>query len=337
MSQEPTPSNEPTSAPTPTPAGKPTPAAGPRQPPKSRPANPFPMAGKPLHKPSPREGIRSQLRQAIRRPPEPQTPLQERIDHVLNQADSVAGRVVELSIGLLILLACSLYVLEAELVGTEQADWIPLLVTIENAITVVFLVEYLIRFWARGFSPRYLITPMALVDLIAILPLFLPAGQLHFVRVLRMFRVLRMLRLVQTRKFFFGEVTEDHLMVMRIMFTIGCLVFLTGGLVYECEKDMPGTSFVNLHDSFYFALVTLTTVGFGDMTPQTFAGRAVTMLMILLGVLIIPWQLTDLARQVVRSGNKVDVMCKHCGLKGHDPDASHCKSCGNLIFQEYDG
>lgn len=263
--------------------------------------------------------------------------LQARVDHVLNLADTPAGRVTELSIGLLILLSCSLYVLQSELAGTAWAGWIPLLQRVETAITVVFLIEYLVRFWARGFSWRYLLTPMALVDLVAILPLFLPAGQLNFVRVLRMFRVLRMLRLFQNRQFFFGEVTEDHLLVMRIMLTIGCLVFLTGGLVYECEKDLPGTKFANLHDSFYFALVTVTTVGFGDMTPQTFAGRAVTMLMILLGVLIIPWQLTDLARQVVRSGTKVDVMCKHCGLKGHDPDASHCKSCGNLIFQEYEG
>jgi voltage-gated potassium channel len=277
------------------------------------------------------------IRDALQRPAPSQTPLQQRVDHVLNQPDSFAGRVAELSIGSLILFACALYVVHAELIGTAYADWIPLVNTIETVVTIVFLVEYLVRWWARAFSVRYLFTPMALVDLVAILPLFLPGGQLHFVRVLRMFRVLRLLRLLQSRKFFFGEVTQDHLLVMRIMFTIGCLVFLTGGLVYECEKHVPGTSFVNLHDSFYFALVTLTTVGFGDMTPATFAGRAVTMAMILLGVMIIPWQLTNLARQVVRSSNKVDVMCKHCGLKGHDADASHCKSCGNLIFQEYDG
>lgn len=261
--------------------------------------------------------------------------LQAQIDHVLNEPDTLAGRIVELTIGCLILLASGAYVLESELVGTPYAYWVAPLQTFERAIMVIFVGEYLLRWWARRWSLRYVVSPLAIVDLIAIMPLLI-SSQLHFVRVLRMFRVLRMLRLVESRKFFFGEVTEDHRRVLRIMLTIFCLVFITGGLVYECEKH-HNPEFQRLSDAIYFATVTLTTVGFGDLAPITLQGRLVTMAMILTGVMIIPWQLTNLARYMLETANKIQTTCAACGLRFHDADASHCKACGQLIYQEFDG
>ncbi|MCA8926343.1 MAG: ion transporter [Planctomycetes bacterium] len=271
--------------------------------------------------------------------PEHAPSTRERWDAILNEADSLPGRVVEFLTGALILIVCGIYVVDREISSGHLAALEPLqpaLQTVETLITVVFLIEYFVRWWASG-SWRYPLRPLAIVDLIACLPLFFPQKSLQFVRILRMFRVLRLLRLVQSRKFFFGEVTLDHLLVLRIMFTIFCLVFITGGFVYELERDVNGEQFPSLFDAFYFAIVTLTTVGFGDQSPVTAGGRLATACMILLGVLVIPWQLTNLARHLVTVSNKKDTMCKGCGLKYHDHDASHCKACGRLIFQEYDG
>lgn len=262
-----------------------------------------------------------------------QLSLQDRIDWYLNEPASVVGRVVELAVGTLILAVCVLFVLSTlDLPAAAMRTVLGL----ETAITVIFLVEYLVRWWAKGFSLRYLATPMALIDLTAILPLFL-GPQLQLVRLLRFFRVLRLLRLVQSRKFFFGEVTAEHLIVLRIVFTVVCIVFVTGGTLYELEHEAYPETWSSLFDGIYFAVVTLTTVGFGDMTPHTLAGKTVTMVMILVGVLVIPWQLTTLARRVLAKAGKIQTTCPECGLSGHDPDASHCKSCGHVIYQEYEG
>lgn len=260
-------------------------------------------------------------------------PLQERVDWYLNEPASVPGRLAELLVAALILAVSAVFVLlSLDLEpGTQRV-----LVAVETAITVIFLVEYLVRWWARRFSWRYLLTPLALIDLVAVLPLFL-GPHLQVVRVLRLFRVLRLLRIVQSRRFFFGEVTPEHLIVLRILLTIFCLVFVTGGLVYDVEHRHYPETWQTVFDGFYFAVVTLTTVGFGDMTPHTVAGKWLTVLMILVGVLVLPWQLTTFARRVFIDRGKVRVTCPQCGLTRHDPDASHCKSCGHVIYQEYAG
>ncbi|MFQ5528243.1 MAG: potassium channel family protein [Thermoanaerobaculia bacterium] len=255
---------------------------------------------------------------------------QQRMDWYLNEPASRAGRVVELVIGFLIFVICGLFILGTLDIAAETKA---LIGRLETGITIVFLIEYLVRWWAKKFSIRYLFTPMALIDLAAILPLFLGSH----LQLIRLLRFLRLLRLVQSRKFFFGEVTPEHLIVLRIVLTVVCLVFVTGGTLYELEHEQHPDTWPSLFDGIYFAVVTLTTVGFGDMTPHTLAGKSVTMVMILVGVLVIPWQVTTLARRVLFNVGKVKATCSKCGLTGHDRDASHCKSCGSVIYQEYEG
>ena len=257
--------------------------------------------------------------------------LQDKVNSWLNDQSTIPGRVSELVVGVLIILACSLYLVESSPI---HPDLLEALQWVELVITIIFVIEYLVRWWAKDFSVRYLLTPMAVIDLIAILPVFIPAKHFQFVRVLRMFRILRLLRLVQRQEFFFGQVTTAHLMVLRILLTVFCLVFVTGGIVYEFEHE-TNPAIGSIFDAIYFAIVTLTTVGFGDISPITWPGRVVTVIAILAGVLILPWQLTNLISTIVRETNKIDTICKACGLRYHDPDASHCKSCGTLIYQEY--
>ena len=260
-------------------------------------------------------------------------PLRERVERTLFAQDSFEGQIVELVVGVLIILICALFVWESLDVSPAMHR---ILGRVEWAITLVFLIEYMVRLWARRLSLRYILSPMAIIDFLACLPLFWPGSHMQFVRLLRMFRILRLFRLAQSRNFFFGQITDDHLLVLRIMFTVFCLVFITGGMVYEAEHAM-NPAFANLFDGLYFALVSLTTVGFGDLAPVSWQGRLITMGMILAGVLIIPWQLTSLARQIVRADKKKNVTCTRCGLQEHDPDASHCKACGEVVYQEYAG
>jgi voltage-gated potassium channel len=262
---------------------------------------------------------------------------QRRVDRILSEADTLPGRIAELVIASLIIGASVLYVLQRT--GWVSPDAQEILGAVETGITVVFLIEYLVRFWAKEYSIRYLLTPLALIDLIAILPLFTGGIEsLLVIRTLRILRLLRLLRMLQSRQFFFGEIAQEHLLVVRILFTVFCLFFITGGMLYEVERGQPGQNgFQTIFESFYFAVVTLTTVGFGDVTPVTKIGKSITMIAIMLGILIIPWQLANLAKYMLSSHKAVDFTCGTCGLHGHDADASHCKACGTVIYQEYEG
>ncbi|MBL4850640.1 MAG: potassium channel family protein [Planctomycetes bacterium] len=266
----------------------------------------------------------------------PPEDLQARVDWYLNEPASIPGRIAEVVIGFLILTVVAAYALST----VEQMPRVihDACVTLELVITIVFLVEYLVRWWAKRFSIRYLFTPMAIIDFLAIVPLFLPnLAAAKAVKALRLLRVLRLLRLTESRHFFFGKVRKDHLIVLRIMTTVFCVVFITGGLIFELEREAQPLKFKSMFDGLYFAVVTLTTVGYGDLTPKTSLGQLVTMIMILTGVVIFPWQLTNLARALLEDRNLVEVTCTHCGLKRHDKDASHCKACGFLIYQEFEG
>ena len=109
------------------------------------------------------------------------------------------------------------------------------------------------------------------------------------------------------------------------------LLTLTGTLWFLLFEDM---SFI---DALYMTVITLTTVGFGDITPMSEAGRWVTVLMILSGIILIPWQVSRIAKEWIYIASKKESLCPGCGLRYHDEDASHCKSCGHVIYQEYDG
>jgi voltage-gated potassium channel len=114
------------------------------------------------------------------------------------------------------------------------------------------------------------------------------------------------------------------------------IFFISSGLFYFVESSL-NPNVKNFGDAFYFTVVALTTVGFGDIIPLSDAGRWVTVLMILSGIILIPWQISQIVKEWVRMETKKEIICPNCGLRYHDKDASHCKSCGHIIFQDYDG
>ena len=90
--------------------------------------------------------------------------------------------------------------------------------------------------------------------------------------------------------------------------------------------------FTTFVDAMYFSIVTMTTVGFGDVTPVTQIGRLLTVLMILTGIALIPWQIGDLIKRIIKTANGVETFCSGCGLDLHDEDAKFCKICGTKLL-----
>lgn len=260
-----------------------------------------------------------------------QKKFQERVDFFLTHSEEGWGVFFEAFITFLVLVICAIFVISTYSIHPKLRE---LLSLIETGITFIFLMEYLLRWWAKRFSIAYLFSLQSLVDILAIFPLFIPESRWQFVRVLRISRILRLMRFLQKKQTPFGEFTEIHLRGIRILFTLFCIVFISSGLIYDVESHYNPVGFSTFFDGVYFSIVTLTTVGFGDLTPMSWQGKTVTLLMITSGMVLIPWQLGGLARCILLATAKQEIACKHCGLSYHDPDASHCKACGNIIFQE---
>jgi voltage-gated potassium channel len=266
----------------------------------------------------------------------PAAPLRTRLHGIIFEAETPAGQTFDiLLIGAIL---ASVGVVMMESVAGVRAVHGPLLVRLEWFFTLLFTVEYLVRLWVVRRPLVYARSLFGIVDLLAILPtwlaIFVPGAQaLVVVRTLRVLRIFRVLRMVQ----FVGEarVLAMGLRASRrkvTVFLIGILsvVSIVGAILYLVEPDEAG--FTSLPASMYWAVVTLTTVGYGDIVPVTAAGKVLaTVIMILgYGVIAVPTgivsaEMVAAARLGVRESTEA---CPSCGREGHDREAIHCKWCG---------
>ncbi len=251
--------------------------------------------------------------------------LTEKISLYLEDIENPIGRIVNLLITGLVLISTGIFVAETYPLSAELRS---LVNQIDLIILAIFAVEYLLRFIATPDKVKYFFSFYSLIDLIAILPVLTGVTDVSFVRILRWFRILRLLRFIEGKALLGNLDREDSSIVIRILFTIFSIIFIYSGLIYQVEHSVNPKDFGTFFDAVYFAVVTMTTVGFGDITPISQAGKLMTVLMILTGIALIPWQLGDLIKQIAKSGSKVSKVCKSCQLASHDLDASFCKHCG---------
>lgn len=280
-----------------------------------------------------------------------QLPLARELDEALNSP------AYELVLTGMIVTVSGLYAVETLPQLTIELRTI--LMRIEAFISSIFVVEYLLRFYSQGLDPRYLLRKAMLIDFVSIFPLFVAQGfvsdafELQFVRLLRVLRILRLERLVEEdtfRRFFLGRAdaayAEYKLRIAQIVFTLASIIWVTSGLIYDAEHG-SNPQFQTYFDALYFSIVSLTTVGLGDLAPRTPLGKLTISLAILVGVAIIPFQLGQLGRALFTSDaahehgsdgssflyNQVarGVECSRCGQKNHSHDARYCRICGERL------
>jgi len=200
-------------------------------------------------------------------------------------------------------------------------------------------VEYVLRLWCVDRPVRYARSFLGVVDLLAVLPTYvsvlLPGGQvLTVVRILRVLRVFRILKLAQ----YTGEarILSQALRAARFkitvfVFTVLTIVVIVGSLMYLIEGPVHG--FTSIPAGVYWAVVTLTTVGFGDITPQTPLGQALATVVMIMGygIIAVPTGIvTAELAYAARDGGR-ERRCAACARQGHDADANHCKWCGSHL------
>ena len=260
--------------------------------------------------------------------------LRQKISFYLDDLATPIGKSINIAIALLVLASATSFVAQTYPIAEIIRHRLTLL---DDIILGVFVLEYFLRLWCAEQKLKYLFSLYAIVDLLAVLPFFLGAIDVTFIRLLRWFRILRLIRLVESRSLFANK-TEDIAILFRILFTLFAIVFVFSGLIYQIEH-LSNPKLNNFLDAFYFSIFTMTTVGYGDVMPISDAGKLTTVLMVLTGIALIPVQLGELFKRLIKTANQGDranditkeIVCSGCSLSFHDVDAQFCKVCGTKL------
>jgi voltage-gated potassium channel len=255
--------------------------------------------------------------------------LPQKVRFYLEDIETPLGRWINLSVIGLVLLSSGIFVAQTYPISTQLRSFLD---GLNQIILILFSIEYLLRLWSSDRKIRYIFSLYGLIDLLAILPFLLTTVDISFIRVFRWFRVLRLIRFVEGKTIFGYVSREDSVIFARILFTLFTIVFVYSGLIYQVEHPVNPHQFSTFLDAIYFSVATMTTVGFGDITPTSEMGQLLTVLMILTGIALIPWQLGDLIKQLVKTSKQLEIRCENCGLASHDADAKFCKACGNGLL-----
>jgi voltage-gated potassium channel len=247
-----------------------------------------------------------------------------RIRFYLKDTETAVGQWLNGAIAALILLSSAIFVIETYPISERLYS---ILNVLDWVILVAFTLEYLVRLWSAERPLLYAFSLYGLIDLLAILPFFVGFWDVRYIRLLRWLRFLRLVRFFEGRVLFGFISGTDTLIVARIVFTLVAIVFIYSGLIFQVEHGQ-NPAFGTFLDAVYFAVATMTTVGFGDVTPLSEVGRGLTVMMILTGVALIPTQIGELIREFVKVTQSVQTPCPRCQLSLHEADAQFCKRCG---------
>ena len=212
----------------------------------------------------------------------------------------------------------------------------------EWAITVLFTVEYVLRIYVSLQPARYIRSFFGIVDLLAILPtyldLFFPGvhylALLRVLRVLRIFRVLKLVKYVGEANFLLRALRSGARKIAVFVFGVLMLVLVLGSLMYLIEG--PANGFTSIPKGVYWAIVTLTTVGYGDISPQTPLGQFVASMIMIIGygIIAVPTAIVtaEMTHPQKDSNEETpDHVCSSCGWLDHEHDAAYCKVCGERL------
>jgi voltage-gated potassium channel len=263
-----------------------------------------------------------------------QTPLQRRIYNIIFGTEPGAGRNFDIALILLILASVAVVLLDS--IPEYHEKFGERFLQIEWAFTIIFTVEYVLRLWCSPNRKRYALSGFGIVDLLAILPSYLalviPGANsllvVRLIRILRIFRVLRLLQFLSEANVLARSLRNSRRKIFVFFSLMLVLMTVFGCLMYVIEGPVHG--FRTIPESIYWAIVTITTVGYGDVVPHTPLGRSIAAAGMLIGyaIIAVPTGIitAELAHEIGREKSRVN--CGNCERSGHDLDARYCKYCG---------
>jgi len=256
---------------------------------------------------------------------------------VIFEADTRAGRAFD-SI-LLVLIVASVAVVALESSAAIRARMGASLLMLEWGFTALFTLEYALRLYSVGRPLRYATSFYGIVDLLAIIPtyasLFIPGAQsllvIRILRLLRIFRIFKLSNYLAESRQLWVAVQASRRKIIVFLYTVLTVVVIVGALMHVVEG--PANGFTSIPTGMYWAVVTLTTVGYGDISPQTPLGRLLATLVMLMGygIIAVPTGIVTVEMTRAFRGPISTQACPHCAAEGHEFDAKFCRRCGAAL------
>ncbi|MEX2148143.1 MAG: ion transporter [Candidatus Rokuibacteriota bacterium] len=258
----------------------------------------------------------------------------DRLYEIIFEAETPAGRLFDEILLVAILVSVAAVLLES--IPEVRAEWGRTLRATEWAFTVLFSVEYVLRLVSARHAGRYARSFFGIVDLLAILPSYVglvaPETQalivIRAIRLLRVFRILKLVRYLGEAEVLLTALRGSRRKIIVFFGGVLTLVLIIGTLMYLIEGEASG--FTSIPTAMYWAVVTITTVGYGDIVPRTLAGKALAAVAMLLGYSIIAVPTGIVSVELAQAGRLAaqTMRCGACGNAEHDADAAYCKRCG---------
>jgi len=258
---------------------------------------------------------------------------------VIFEAKTPVGKAFDILILMLIVLSVIVVMLDSVAeIHNKYWSW---LVSVEWVITILFTFEYIARLACVSRPWLYARSFYGIVDLLAVLPTYLSVFfvgsqtlmMIRVIRLLRIFRVFKLSRhLKETRALLIAlKATRQRVTVFLV--TVLTLILIIGSIMYLIEGGDPDTQFTSIPRSVYWAIVTMTTVGYGDIAPKTVLGQTLAAGVMILGyaIIIVPIGVFSAEMAAVRRRETSNQACPSCSAEGHDTDAKFCKYCGSML------
>lgn len=262
--------------------------------------------------------------------------LKDRLHTIVFEADTKEGKLFDVI--LLYTIVISIIIVIIDSVPRISSKYHDILIIVEWSITIFFTLEYLLRIWMVNKPWKYALSFMGLVDLLSILPtyfsLFMEGSEylivIRAMRLMRVFRILKLSRFLGETETFANALNRSRYKITVFLIFTCIIVTIVGTLMYLIEG--PKNGFENIPHSIYWAIVTLTTVGYGDISPATPLGQFIASLIMLLGYGIIAVPTGIVTAELVQSEKNISTQtCPNCSIEGHKFGAEYCFDCGHKL------
>ncbi len=263
--------------------------------------------------------------------------LKFRIHQIIFESDTPAGKWFD--VALLLMILSSVVVVVLETIPHFHTNYLRQFIMIEWLFTILFSLEYVLRIYCVKKPASYLFSFFGIIDLLALLPTYLSlifVGS-QYLLVIRLLRFLRIFRILKLTHFLSGQETilkalkASRFKILVFMLAIVIIVTIVGALMFVVEAE-SNPDFSSIPQGIYWAVTTLTTVGFGDITPVTNTGKFLSIVVMILGYAILAVPTGIISAEFMKPQvNLNSQVCRNCGFSYHDDDATFCKKCGHSL------